>query len=245
MKLLTFVRSWRDLVAKSAVLVFSNAVLAVAVIVLAVIALNKKPVITMTPPNLTAEAQVGAKSANATYLMSWGMYFATMTGNVTPKNVVFVADSIGAIMDPAIYPEVRRQLFALAADPIFSERGGSVTFEVQNVSYDAPSNKVFAVGEQVSNSTTGKQKRSRYVYELVIEVRNYQPVITSVDHYQGAARTAKWMREEERRKRRHAKGQEADELQASPWIDEASRYDAPTSAVRDNRFESAVEGEQN
>lgn len=218
--------SREKLVAKASYALIANVALSAAVLFLVIDKVTEEPIVSLVPPSLTSEATIGASTANAEYLMSWGLYFASMTGNVTPRNVLFVADSVSGIVDARIYPEIRKQLYALAADPLFKERGGSVTFEAQDVSYDAPSGKVFVRGEQVSRTTTGEQKRNAYVYEIQMEMRSRMPVVVAVDHYKGALRTAKWMNNEYRR----AKPQEArDDMLAQsegakPWFDEETRY---------------------
>lgn len=244
MKVSTYLRSLDVMVHKTIWTLASNTILAVAIVFLALTVMNKEPIVAMVPPNLTEEATVGAKTANAEYLMSWGLYFASMTGNVTPKNVLFVADSIGSITDPDLYPALRRQLYSLAADPIFNERGGSVSFEAQDVSYDAPSNKVFVTGDQISRTSAGDQNRARYVYEIQVEIRNHRPVVVAVDHYEGAPRTAKWMRDAERSRHRKEKKAPAQEAQAEPWFDEGARFGVPAKQIEMNVLSgNVVQGE--
>lgn len=226
MKHKRFVATFDELRTKFSLSMVSNVVLAAAVGLLAWDRVTDEPIIQVVPPTLTTEAKVGASTADAEYLMSWGLYFASMTGNVTPKNVLFVADAISSFTDPVIYPKLRRQLYSLAEDPTFKERGGSVTFEAQDISYDAASNKVFVVGEQVSNTTAGEQNRTRYVYEIEIEMRNRLPIVVGVDHYQGTPRTAKWMRSNalrEDRAKRRANTEETYE-DVEPWFSEDVRF---------------------
>lgn len=223
MNLKKFTASFDQMMTTTFVSLITNVVLAVAVSLLVWNKVTEEPIIQLVPPNLTAEAKVGARSADAAYLMSFGLYVASMTGNVTPKNVLFVADAISPFIDSRIYPEVRKQMFALAADPTFKERGGSVSFEAQDISYDAPSNKVFVIGEQISKTTSGEQQRSRYVYELVIEIKNRQPMVMDIDHYTGAPRTAKWLKNQGRRPGQK-KTEVNDATEAEPWFDAEARF---------------------
>ncbi|TPG92009.1 hypothetical protein EAH72_25175, partial [Pseudomonas caspiana] len=66
------------------------------------------------------EVKIGWNTADEEYLKSFGLYASVLMGNVTPKNVNFVADSVSAFVDPAIYPEVRKKMFILANDPVFN-----------------------------------------------------------------------------------------------------------------------------
>lgn len=117
-----------------------------------------------------------------------------MAGNVTPKNVKFVANVLSAYVDAGIYPEVRRQLFALAADPVFSQNGGSVGFRPTGVIYDDPSGKVFVRGELITNTVAGKPNAKEYIFEWKLDIRQRRPWVTDVQHYTGAERTAKWLK---------------------------------------------------
>lgn len=226
MNILNITKSWDGMNKVTSLAMISNVILTTVVLILGVMVYTNKPVVTLVPPHLTEEAQVGISTADAQYLMSWGLYFANMTGNVTPTNVRFVADAISPIVSSEIYPALRRQLYALAADPLFSERGGSVSFETQDIDYDSPSNKVFVTGEQVSKTSAGKQKGTKYVYEMQFEIQNRRPLLVAVDHYQGQPRTAKWMRNQSQKSERRSNDEELEGFDGGElWFDESVRYE--------------------
>lgn len=228
MKIQLFSQTWKGMVKTSTFLLFSNVAMALTVAVLGMAVVNKEPVVTLVPPSLTKEARVGLNTADAEYFMSFGMYAATLTGNITPKNVVFVADAISTLVDAQIYPEVRRQMFALANDPVFKTRGGSIYFEPVDVQFDAPTGKVFVLGNQVSLTASGRQNRLPFVYEIQMEMRNRRPVITAFDKYAGrVAHTLEW---EEKSKRqmeaaeRRAARKRDESAGAKPWFEDSVRY---------------------
>jgi len=208
-----------------AVLMVTPIILSVVLAILAYKVLVKEEIVTILPPKMTHEATISMNTANSEYLMSFGLYVAGLTGNVTPKNVVLVADALGSLVDAKLYSEVRRQLFALANDPLFKERGGAVFFEPVNVVFDAPTGKVFVVGNMVSTTSAGRQNRSPLVYEIKIEMRNYRPVIVALDKYPGSVpRTLEWEKKNKQRLERQKHRQEAIEKPASPWFTDSIRY---------------------
>lgn len=198
--------------------------LAIANVMLVAKVVNKEPVVSLVPPGLTEEAQVAMDSADANYKMAWGMFFATMAGNVTPKNVKFVANVLSAYVDAGIYPEVRRQLFALAADPVFSQNGGSVSFRPTGVIYDDPSGKVFVRGELITSTVAGKPNAKEYIFEWKLDIRQRRPWVTDVQHYTGAERTAKWLKHRQAALDRKGKSPESELADADPWFDAETRF---------------------
>ena len=95
--------------------VTSNTFLSVAVCALVINQLGQHETTRLIPPNLDKEVRIGWNTADEAYLKSFGLYASLLMGNVTPKNVNFVADSVSAFVDPAIYPEVRKKMFMLGA----------------------------------------------------------------------------------------------------------------------------------
>lgn len=237
MRIKIFSTTWERLKKISYMAHLSNIVLAAAVLLLAVGLLRKAPVVTLVPPGLTEEASIGLRTADANYMMSFGMYVASLTGNLTPNNVMLVADALGSIVEPQLYSKVRRELYALAQDPSFKDRGGALFFEPLGVLYDAPTGKVFVKGNQVSVTSAGKQSRSPFVYEIEVSVRDHMPMVVGFDKYTGQPRTQEWQ------KRNKAKAERLDEERASeedaptPWFSDAIRYGSVTTDAPEHQGE--------
>jgi len=172
----------------------ANTFLAVAVCVLAINQLGQHETTRLVPPNLDKEVKVGWSNADEEYLKSFGLYASVLMGNVTPKNVNFVADSVSAFVDPQIYPEVRKKMFVLANDPVFNTNAGSVTWSASKTSYEKETSKVFIVGTMESRSATGQVKPEVAVVEYVMKIRDGRPVIEAFDTYPGSnPKTLKWI----------------------------------------------------
>lgn len=217
--------TFHGMVKVSTVVLASNVFLAAATLFLLHDKLTSEPLVRVIPAGLTTEAVIGSSSADAEYLMSHGMYVANLTGNITPRNVTFVADVLGSLVDPSIYSEVRRQLFSLAENPIFKERGGSLFFEVQDVSVDLPTGKVFVLGNQVVEKTSGRPSRFPYVYEIQIEMRHGRPWVVSFDKYEGRVEhSLMWEKKNakhiQQQKRREAKTNSESTGSGTPWFED-------------------------
>lgn len=215
--------TFRGMAKVSSFLLISNIVLSSATLVLGYKLVTAEPLVRFVPLNLTKEAVIGTKTADAEYLMSYGMYIANLTGNLTPKNVLFVADALGSALDPAIYPEVRRQLFALAENPVFKERGASLFFEIEDVSVDVPTGKVFVKGNQIMQKTTGRPQRFPFVYEIQIEMREGRPWVIAMDKYEGRVEQslmweARHQKHLERRAKREARENAENVGEVEPWF---------------------------
>lgn len=255
MKLNFLTKSWRS--AERSVQFLLVIVLIESVVTLgALYGWLKKDVVTrLVPPRMTVEAEISADSASKDYLISVALTAATLTGNVSPKNVTFVADAMGLITSPAIYPEVRRRLFALAMDPVFKDRGGSVTFTATGMDYEARTKTVFIKGELQSTTTAGPiGKGTPYVYEIQVAIENGWPQISKFDHYPGKQEKSQhWQSRNRRALEREAAELAADqrdeEAAKDPWFDDAVRFGAAGGSVEardlmsDERRQNNEQGE--
>lgn len=217
--------TFRGMAKVSTFLLASNVVLASATLVLGYKLVTTEPLVRFVPLNLTKSAVIGMKTADAEYLMSYGMYIANLTGNLTPKNVQFVADALGSALDPSIYPVVRRQLFALAENPVFKERGASLFFEIEDVSVDVPTGKVFVMGNQIVQKTSGRPQRFPFVYEIQIEMREGRPWVVAMDKYEGRVEhSLMWEQRNEKNLQRKAKREALENAgnvgEVEPWFSE-------------------------
>lgn len=149
--------------------------------------------VVIVPPTLKTEASIEWHRADAEYLKAFGLYYATLMGAITPKNVGFLADQLSTITAPSIYPEVRKTLLVLAKDPNFKTGGTSSAFVAERVIFDAESNLTFIVGDNQVYTMAGGVKNTRMIYELDIRIQDGRPVVFGIANYPGnEPRTAAW-----------------------------------------------------
>lgn len=201
---LTFLSGTWDLARKNnTVLLFSNIALSVALVVVGFLAFGQRERVVLIPPHIDKKMEISWSAANADYLKSWGLYVATLIGNITPKNINLVADALGAFLDPSIYPSVRAQVKSLADDPIFQRANAINYFAPEQVVYEIDTNKnqkVFVVGQLVTSSFEGPNagksggEFKSVIYEMSVAMRDGRPVIIDFTSYPGTQpRTQKWL----------------------------------------------------
>jgi conjugal transfer pilus assembly protein TraE len=151
--------------------------------------------VVIVPPTLKTEASVEWRKADAEYIKAFGLYYATLMGSITPKNVEFLADQLSTITEPSIYPEIRKTLLVLAKNPQFKTGGSSSAFIAERVIFDAESGLTFVVGDNQVYAMAGGVKNNPMVYELDIRIEEGRPVVYAISNYPGAEpRTAAWRR---------------------------------------------------
>ncbi|WP_075588247.1 TraE/TraK family type IV conjugative transfer system protein [Rhodoferax antarcticus] len=181
----------------------SNSLLAVACVVMALtIAMmaisssSKHERIVIVPPGLSGSVEVDWGGASAEYIKSFGIFYATLVGTISPKNVTYVADRLSSMTTVNSYSVIRKRLLSLALDPQFVNSGSSVNFVSSEVVYEPERKKVFVIGESRVQSGYGEVKITPIVYEMDIEILEGRPVVMLLDNYVGTApRTAKWILE--------------------------------------------------
>lgn len=190
-------------------LLVSNVALAIGLALAVGKLVSDHEVTRLVPPYLETEATVGWNTADKAYLEGIGLYVADLIGNITPKNAAFVADRASEILTPRIYKSARAQILALADDPVFSTSGGSVRFQAMKVESEADAQKVFVIGQFISDQI-GSHQVKPVVIEMKIIVRDGRPWVDSLDQYSGMQpHTAKWLAENQSRAQQIQQQQQA------------------------------------
>lgn len=193
MNLRKMMGSWEGATKVAAIMAASNVGLVLVALLLAFKMSSMHERVTLVPPHLEKRATIGWNTADAEYMKGFAMWFAMLTGNVTPKSVTVTADILSGFVAPAIYPDVRKQILALAKDPAFNSSGGSVRFDPNDILYEAQSNKVFVLGDTTTQDASGRTNKQNAVVELEIRIENGRPLVTGMWNYPGnEAHTLEW-----------------------------------------------------
>jgi conjugal transfer pilus assembly protein TraE len=193
MKFMDALKNMSQLQAMTKTLLISNTIMA-AGLVYGIVALNvRHERIILIPPSLDKKAEIAWKSADKEYIKSFAMYLAVMVGNMQPKSVGVIVDSVSSFMDPRIYNDFRHQLLQLAEDPLFKASGAVTTFSPSSIQYEAETGRVFVTGGLVT-ATAGAQKYQKNVtYEIGIEIREGRPWVVHFLSYEGTVpHTVSW-----------------------------------------------------
>ncbi|OJY94429.1 MAG: hypothetical protein BGP25_05410 [Lysobacterales bacterium 63-13] len=149
----------------------------------------RSEIITINPPDPKGIVTYERTRASEDALTSWGLYIATLLGNVSPKNAQFVSNSVGQILAPEIYQDVMRtvaeQAKAIEMDQL------TLRFEPAEVKFDPNRNAVYVVGWLSTQDAHGSTNRVQRTYEMWWKVVNYQPRLVGLNAYAGAAQLKK------------------------------------------------------
>jgi conjugal transfer pilus assembly protein TraE len=199
MKLTRIKQTYDSVLAENKLHRNSNLLLVVALLFAVFGLMGKDAVVVLQPPTLSEEAEVGPNWASESYKTSWGIYLATLMGNVKPTNADFVKTAIEPLLDARIYQQtielLDTQIQLIRRDRV------SLEFEPQDVYYEKATNKVFIYGQSVLRGPTGKDTRERRTYEYEFNVTNYRPVLTYLDTYKEPPRTEETLEKEEKREK--------------------------------------------
>lgn len=193
MKFKSALRNMSQLQALTKGLLLSNIILGFGAVYSIVHFNNQHDRTVLVPPNLDAKAVIAWNHADREYLKSFGLYIASMVGNIQPKSSTVVLDAVSAFMDPSIYADFRRQLLAVIEDPVFKASGSVISFLPATIQYEAETNRVFVTGTLIT-STSGAQKYNKQVvYEIGAAIRSGRPWVTHFLSYEGSIpRTVTW-----------------------------------------------------
>ncbi|MCK9377435.1 MAG: type IV conjugative transfer system protein TraE [Syntrophobacterales bacterium] len=156
------------------VLLLSNLILGAAVFA-------RKDTVVLVPPMLREESKVSLKKADQKYQETWALYFALLLGNITPRNVEFVAAEIEKYLAPSIYQDVIKDVVEQAQG--IKAANLSTTFEPRELVFDDKTGHVLVKGQMVMRGAFGKPQNVGKTFEFEIAVKNYYPQIAFLNAY--------------------------------------------------------------
>lgn len=185
MKIFDALRNMKQLQSLALAMVCSNVILAVGASYAIIQLGNQHERVVLVPPSLDKKAVVAWDYANKEYLKSFGLYMATLVGNIQPKSSTMVLDSVSAFMDPAIYNDFRSQLMAIIEDPVFKSSGSVISFLPNSIQYEAETARVFVTGSIITSTAGSTKYQKNVVYEVGARIREGRPWVTHFTSYEG------------------------------------------------------------
>ncbi|MEC4747579.1 TraE/TraK family type IV conjugative transfer system protein [Methylomicrobium sp. Wu6] len=157
--------------------------------------LKKDTAIVLIPPSLSEKSEVAKNKASEGYKKAWGMYVATLIGNVTPENADFVLESFSGMVTGEIRSMVSEQI-AQELDTLKQEKVSS-SFGIVRVTYEPETDKVFVTGRNRMTGAGGKTSPTEQTFEFKIDVKQYSPIITHMASYEGMPKLLSIIQKEE------------------------------------------------
>lgn len=178
---------------REALLGLTCAALAVSLVIAVSSLAMRRDRVVIVPPGLSGPVGVDWGRADAEYMKTFALFYATLLGTITPRNAEYVADRLSGMTTPSAYPAIRKSILAAAKDPAFLNSGSTMNFVSNSVVHELETGKVFVLGEHQVYSGFGMPKVTSVVYELDIRITEGRPVVMSVTNYPGTeARTKEW-----------------------------------------------------
>lgn len=150
-------------------------------LILAVAVFSRKETVVLVPPGLKERLSVAQDKADQKYRESWGLFFALLLGNATPRNTEFIIEEIEKYLAPSIYQEVMKAVFDQAGS--LKENNVSTTFTPEQVVSDEKTGHVLVKGKLELSGGFGKPEKILKTFEFGISIRNFNPQITYLDAY--------------------------------------------------------------
>ncbi len=187
MKWSIFSNTWRGLKAENVLYRTMVPVLIITNLISMAGWLQKDRITVLVPPTLNEATSVSKRSADAGYKKAWGLFVASLLGNVSPGNADFVMESLQLLMAPRVFATLKS---SVASDvEMIKKDGVSVSFEQKTVLFERETDKVFVIGRTGISNAAGSVTKFDRVFELRVTIDNGQPQIVELDSYQGKPKT--------------------------------------------------------
>ena len=183
MRVDAFLRSWRGVQWENRYSRGLLLLLAVSNLLLAWLVSQQETAVVLTPPTLTEPVTVARRQADASYKMTWGLFFAQLLGNVTPGNADLILPALGPLLAPALYQSVRDAVAEQLA--LFTREQLTTRYEPRQVQYDPASDTVTISGILTTSGASSVAQRGERTYALRLAVDNYRPQLLSLQVYSG------------------------------------------------------------
>lgn len=171
----------------------SCCIMAIITLFSVITAMTRHERIVIVPAGLSTKATLEWTSADASYYKAFGLFIATLIGNITPHNVKFVSDALSPYMGSAVYSDVRKRLLSIAETEQFRDSAAATRFIPASVVYEPDTHKVFVQGQMII-TTAVSSKQNELVYEMTLVMRNGQPTVDNITSYEGIdMHTQEWI----------------------------------------------------
>lgn len=184
--------NWETSLKSSLVLGGVCGVLGLAVVLLAGDLVTARQRVIIIPPNITTQAFVGETDASENYYKAWGLYVASMIGNITPDNSEFTADALGQIISSNIFASARMQMIDFA----HTEQIQGVTsyYHPESIVWQPSTQTCFVTGKMTTTTNDlMKTNNNILTFQMNIKIVSGMPQITSLTSYEDYPHTLVWL----------------------------------------------------
>jgi len=150
--------------------------------------LSTEETVVLVPPVLDGEVTLARDRASQSVREAWALYLAELLGNVSARSSDFIADAVDPLLAPTLRATVTDVIAAQVAE-IQRERV-NMYFAPDTLYHDPETDRFFVSGIQVSRGPAGASVSHERTFEIGVAFRNYRPVITHLNAYEGKPKDA-------------------------------------------------------
>lgn len=176
-------RTYADYMNTKKHLMIANVALSVVVLTLLFLLITKGDTIVMVPPQLQQEAIIANGEGNEEYQKRFAFAFTNVVGNVRPKTVDFIVDTMYETFSPALRERVGVTLKNEAR--ILRDRDLEQEWDFEDMLYSPKKKIVWVWGKRTIKGDGVPPMTSNYTYEWQIKPIDGLPRITHFKSYDG------------------------------------------------------------
>jgi hypothetical protein len=176
----------------------ANIGLAIAILLLVAVLFGQSKIVVLMTPGMPPNAEMQKESMDIAAQRAVVVAVTSNLAQVNPANAEYEKKFLQAFLAPAVYTKISAEIDAKAKQLSDQRELGSYYFVFRSHQYDPKLNKHFVIGE-VHTVNAAKDTSEPYVFEYVLHVENYRPVVDDVNSYKGdKAHNAAWLETEKR-----------------------------------------------
>lgn len=197
MKMVEFLKTWEGTKAENRTMRLYLVLMLVLLIILSGMVFTKDTIVVIQPETLTDESWASKSEGSKSYIEGWALFFAQLSGNVTPDTIGFIEQKIKPYLAPAAYQDTINAINVQAQQ--FIEDRVTMRFEPRFVEYEQTTGKVFVYGFSFVRGATSEELRNEITYEYEISIAKYLPVVHYIQVYSGKPRNERVLSQMERK----------------------------------------------
>jgi len=170
-----FIKDWKTLLAENFFLKATTLLFGVGLVLNATV-FKKNEVIIVTPPEVREEYWITKNNASEGYIEQMGVFFSTLSGNLSPTNAAYNINALLKYVSSDIYPDIKNSLMGEAMMVI--ENNMNTSFYPSDVKVE--DNIVIVNGESVRRIGAVKPVTEKVMYKMGFAVKNYRLYLTEL-----------------------------------------------------------------
>ena len=170
-----FIKNWKTLLVENFFLKAATLLLLIGLILNATF-LKKDTIVMMSPPEVREEFWIGKEKASESYIEQMAVFFATLSGNLSPSNAAYNVNALLQYVTPGIYGDIKSSLMGEALSII--ENNVTQAFFPNDVKVEGTTATV--KGKTIRKIASGNPVTEQVIYTMKFVIDNYKIYINEL-----------------------------------------------------------------